>query len=286
MKFNKIITFIAMTIISVIIFTTNIFATEDELVLITEEPYIENNYVHISYEVKQYQSENCLTIFGVFSEYNDFSKDVVTLYPDGLERHIGTFHVKIPDDLKSDTTYYYKIYVVQSVSGQTVHSEVKSFTTPKTALFRVRKSWEDASSQVGAFANYQNAEKLAKEKGLNVYDEQGNLVFEGYVEPVVEEQTTSEPINNDVDNDSEVITTTEIKEAEKDIEENKEKTEQLKIENTKQDNTTTNKNNDKKSDLDKVKTSDMSVSDYSVFVLVMIFAAIVIMKTVKEKIKE
>lgn len=44
-------------------------------------------------------------------------------------------------------------------------------------MFRVRASWEDKGSQVGAFKNKQNAINLALKHHLNVYDENGMLVF-------------------------------------------------------------------------------------------------------------
>ena len=44
-------------------------------------------------------------------------------------------------------------------------------------MFRVRASWEDKASQVGAFKNKANAINLAIKHHLNVYDENGMLVF-------------------------------------------------------------------------------------------------------------
>lgn len=46
--------------------------------------------------------------------------------------------------------------------------------------YRVRKNWEDAKSQVGAFHHLENAKKCADEnKGYSVFDEQGKLVYMG-----------------------------------------------------------------------------------------------------------
>ena len=61
-------------------------------------------------------------------------------------------------------------------------SSSSSSTTPakKTEtkeLYRVRKTWSDAKSQVGAFNVLENAKKLADEKKLNVYDSKGKLVY-------------------------------------------------------------------------------------------------------------
>ena len=48
-------------------------------------------------------------------------------------------------------------------------------TTPKT-LYRVRKTWADAKSQIGAFTNLDNAKKACKE-GYSVFDDKGNVVY-------------------------------------------------------------------------------------------------------------
>ena len=55
--------------------------------------------------------------------------------------------------------------------------------TPEPALaekpvYRVRKSWKDAASQLGAFNVLENAKALADQhKGYSVYDENGNAVY-------------------------------------------------------------------------------------------------------------
>ena len=51
-------------------------------------------------------------------------------------------------------------------------------STTKT-VYRVRKTWEDKNSQVGAYTDVANAKKMADSKGLNVYDDKGKLVYSG-----------------------------------------------------------------------------------------------------------
>ena len=46
-------------------------------------------------------------------------------------------------------------------------------------LYRVRKAWNDAKSQVGAFTVLQNAKDMADKTGLNVYNSKGALVYSG-----------------------------------------------------------------------------------------------------------
>lgn len=50
--------------------------------------------------------------------------------------------------------------------------------TKKGELYRVRKSWADASSQLGAYANLDNAKRMADNNpGYSVFNEDGNVVY-------------------------------------------------------------------------------------------------------------
>ena len=54
----------------------------------------------------------------------------------------------------------------------------KTPTPEKATLYRVRKSWADAASQLGAFAQLENAKRLADQNpGYAVFDENGNAVY-------------------------------------------------------------------------------------------------------------
>ena len=49
---------------------------------------------------------------------------------------------------------------------------------PQTHLYRVRKAWKDANSQVGAYKSLENAKKECdKHKGYSVFDENGKAVY-------------------------------------------------------------------------------------------------------------
>ena len=52
----------------------------------------------------------------------------------------------------------------------------KLTSTTKTTLYRVRKTWTDASSQLGAYSSLANA-KAACKTGYFVFDENGNIVY-------------------------------------------------------------------------------------------------------------
>ena len=53
-----------------------------------------------------------------------------------------------------------------------------SSVAPSKGLYRVRKSWSDSKSQVGAFSVLENAKRCAdSHKGYSVFDERGLLVY-------------------------------------------------------------------------------------------------------------
>lgn len=72
--------------------------------------------------------------------------------------------------------YGRKICTILSKIIDTVADETKE--EPKEIWYRVRKSWVDVSSQIGAFHNLDNAKKCADEhNGYHVFDESGNAIY-------------------------------------------------------------------------------------------------------------
>ena len=67
---------------------------------------------------------------------------------------------------------------VNKLLGTTVKSTTTSnpSTGGRAQLYRVRKSWADAKSQIGAFKNLDGAKKTCK-AGYKVFDEKGNVVY-------------------------------------------------------------------------------------------------------------
>ena len=49
-------------------------------------------------------------------------------------------------------------------------------TTPIKEVYRIRKSWDNVASQIGAYSDLDNAKKACKE-GYSVYDSKGNAVY-------------------------------------------------------------------------------------------------------------
>lgn len=60
--------------------------------------------------------------------------------------------------------------------GLTKNGTVVTPTTSTTALYRVRKSWDEPSTQVGAFSSLEKAKSVCKE-GYYVFDEKGNILY-------------------------------------------------------------------------------------------------------------
>ena len=86
-----------------------------------------------------------------------------------------------------DSTNDYKI--ITSDAGQTAYAKAvaeglieflglkkKTTTTTSTEWYRVRKTWKDATSQIGAFKSLENAKKVCKQ-GYSVFDSKGNVVY-------------------------------------------------------------------------------------------------------------
>ena len=65
----------------------------------------------------------------------------------------------------------------QSNAGEksTGTERVKTQAKASSSLYRVRKSWEDAASQIGAFTSLENAREVCA-KGYHIYDAQGQEV--------------------------------------------------------------------------------------------------------------
>ena len=75
----------------------------------------------------------------------------------------------------TDSLYVQKICVIIEQYGLTRFDCVK---TKKEVWYRVRKSWQDAESQVGAFKVLDNAKKCADEHpGFSVFEEDGKAVY-------------------------------------------------------------------------------------------------------------
>lgn len=106
-------------------------------------------------------------------------------YPDAISCILETGSIKADISiLKNKADAYGKCiakgicdYLGVKITATTASTAAPATTT--TTVYRVRKSWTDAKSQVGAYKVLANAKKVADEKGLNVYDSKGKLVYAG-----------------------------------------------------------------------------------------------------------
>ena len=68
-------------------------------------------------------------------------------------------------------------WIAEQVNGRLNGNQTSESKPPASGtLYRIRKSWSDAKSQIGAYRNLESAKKECKE-GYSVYDEAGNTVY-------------------------------------------------------------------------------------------------------------
>ena len=89
-------------------------------------------------------------------------------------------------DVKSQTGAYKSLdnakaecgdgYTVYDSNGNAVYTKSSTTNPVSDQLYRVRKSWSDAKSQLGAYKNLDNA-KAECPNGYTVYDSNGNAVY-------------------------------------------------------------------------------------------------------------
>lgn len=77
-------------------------------------------------------------------------------------------------------------YIAEEVNkrlGVTTDTTNKDLATEKQTLYRVRKSWKAADTQIGAFKVLQNAKNLVnRNEGYYVFDETGKVVYPGSID--------------------------------------------------------------------------------------------------------
>lgn len=60
--------------------------------------------------------------------------------------------------------------------AQEVNKKLGIGTTTTNQMYRIRKTWKDAASQIGAYTNFDNAKRACKD-GYYVFDSKGNIVY-------------------------------------------------------------------------------------------------------------
>ena len=106
--------------------------------------------------------------------YNISTDNIVSHHEAG-QRGMGSSHVD-PDNWWGKHGYTmdgFRKAVKSKMSGTTT---ISSTTTTSATLYRVRKTWSDASSQIGAYSSLENAKKACK-TGYSVFDSNGKVVY-------------------------------------------------------------------------------------------------------------
>lgn len=60
--------------------------------------------------------------------------------------------------------------------AQEVNKKLGIGTTTTNQMYRIRKTWKDAASQIGAYTNFDNAKRACKD-GYYVFDSKGDIVY-------------------------------------------------------------------------------------------------------------
>ena len=76
-------------------------------------------------------------------------------------------------------------YTVYDSNGNAVYSPSSSIINTNSQLYRVRKSWDDAKSQTGAYKSLDNAKAECAE-GYTVYDSNGNAIYSNPIKNVTQ----------------------------------------------------------------------------------------------------
>lgn len=143
----------------------------------TKEQHADGSYTAITAEFRKYA---CIEdSIADHSAYLVGAKKGTTLRYAGLkgETDYKTAAQIIKDGgYATSLTYVDKLCNLIEQLGLTRYNATTTIGTPNKALYRVRKSWDNVSSQLGAFSSLENA-KAACKAGYSVFDENGNVVY-------------------------------------------------------------------------------------------------------------
>lgn len=110
---------------------------------------------------------------------NPLGKNVILSHAEGNKLGIASAHGD-PEHLwkqlnMSYTMDTFRNDVKKAMAGQTIETP-KENTSSSTELYRVRKNWNDAKSQLGAFKSLESAKTICKE-GYKVFNSKGEIVY-------------------------------------------------------------------------------------------------------------
>lgn len=131
-----------------------------------------------AYLVEQYPT---IKIENIIGHYEGYQRGIASNHGD--PRHWFSKFGKSMNDFRNE--------VRKRLEKKEDEAPTKSETKQ---LYRVRKSWNDPKSQIGAYAVLENAKKAADQNpGYKVFDEDGKIVYEGKTKEVKPEPPKVSP---------------------------------------------------------------------------------------------
>lgn len=153
---------------------------------ICEDALTDKNYLEQAYEeacqLTAYLCEKYNIDPNGTVKHNGVDVPTILCHADSCALGLGSNHGDInhwfPKFGKSMATARADVANLLNSQIETPSSNTNS-TTTKISLYRIRKSWDDSKSQMGAYSVLENAKKACdKLKGYKVFDNEGNIVYE------------------------------------------------------------------------------------------------------------
>jgi len=108
--------------------------------------------------------ESNMTAVTIEGGFMDSTTDIVKLRDDNVLKNVGIAIAKAVAEFKG-------------LKLKEVPKPVEPTPQPPTELYRIRKTWEDEKSQIGAYANLDSAISVALSSGYNVYNSKGVKLY-------------------------------------------------------------------------------------------------------------
>lgn len=156
---------------------------------------VEGGYMDSTIDIKKLRDNNVLRAAGIaaaegVAAYGGLKKKAVA-QPTPAPTPTSLYRVrKSWEDAKSQIGAFANLDGARAVvdqnpgyhaydnDGKQVYPAVATEPAPATHMYRVRKSWDDAKSQIGAYGNIDNARACADANpGYTVFDETGKAVY-------------------------------------------------------------------------------------------------------------
>lgn len=120
-----------------------------------------------------------------YIEYKGAKMPTIMCHRDSYDYGMGSSHAdvyhwfnrygKTMDDVRNDVA---KLLAGAPTSAPSTPSTQPSTPAPAATIYRVRKTWADSKSQLGAYKDLNNAKALCdKNPGYSVFDDKGNAVY-------------------------------------------------------------------------------------------------------------